>query len=164
MQEYTLPELTQQVLDLATARGERLVTAESCTGGMIAATLTTPAGSSSAFWGGFVVYANSMKQQLLGIGEDLLATYGAVSPEVAAAMAKGAVANSTGTLAVSVSGIAGPGGGSAEKPVGLVEFATFMASDSAPKTDTQIFKGDRDAVRAQATAHGLWLLLQRLEA
>lgn len=164
MQEYTLPELTQHVLDLATARGERLVTAESCTGGMIAATLTTPAGSSSAFWGGFVVYANSMKQQLLGVSEDLLNTHGAVSPEVAAAMAKGAVENSTATLAISVSGIAGPGGGSATKPVGLVEFATFLKGDDSAQTDTQIFKGNRDAVRAQAAAHGLWLLLQRLEA
>lgn len=159
----TMPELVQKVLDTATAQGVRLVTAESCTGGMIATKLTDPAGSSSAFWGGFVVYANEMKQQAVGVNAETLETFGAVSPEVAAEMAAGAVNKSPATLAVSVSGIAGPGGGTDTKPVGLVEFATYAKGDTAAQTDTQTFKGDRAAVRLQATAHALNLLLKRLE-
>lgn len=163
MQNTTLNQLTQTVLDLATQKGVKLIVAESCTGGMVAATLTDPAGASAAFWGGFVVYANDMKQHLLGVDAALLEKCGAVSPEVAQAMAKGAVDHSPATLAVSVSGIAGPGGGSAQKPVGLVEFATFLKGDKTAAADTQIFKGNRAKIREHATYHALTLLKQRLE-
>ena len=163
MQKTTLSLLTQTVLDLAAAKGVKLVTAESCTGGMIAKPLTDPAGASASFWGGFVVYANEMKQQLLGVDAALLAEHGAVSTEVAKAMAKGAVIRSPATLAVSVSGIAGPGGGNAEKPVGLVEFATFLKGDTTATANTQIFKGTRAEVRQKATYHALNLLKERLE-
>ncbi|MBA43838.1 MAG: damage-inducible protein CinA [Magnetococcales bacterium] len=158
------PDLPRTVLELATKAGVKLMTAESCTGGMVAAALTTPAGSSSAMWGGVVAYANDIKQQILGVTDEDLHTHGAVSPQVAAAMAEGAIKNSTATLAVSISGIAGPGGATSSKPVGHVEFATFLKGDKTAQTDTKVFKGNRTEVRLQATMHALVLLKNRLEA
>ncbi len=111
------------VLDAARARGDKIATAESCTGGLIAATLTAVPGSSEVFERGFVTYSNSAKSELLGVPYWLIERHGAVSEDVARAMAGGALKHSHADLAVAVTGIAGPGGGTAEKPVGLVHFA-----------------------------------------
>ncbi len=116
----------RQLLDRMRARNVMLVTAESCTGGLIAGLFTEIAGSSDVVERGYVTYSNAAKMSCLGVGEDLLAKYGAVSAEVARAMAQGALANSNASLAVSVTGIAGPGGGSAEKPVGLVHLGAAL--------------------------------------
>ena len=115
--------LARSVLELARAKGLRIVTAESCTGGLVAACLTEIPGSSDVVERGFVVYSNEAKHELLGVPIRLIAAHGAVSPEVARAMAQGACERAPGSLAVAVTGIAGPGGGSVEKPVGLVHFA-----------------------------------------
>ena len=113
----------EALLDAARARGLTIATAESCTGGLIAALLTEVAGSSDVFERGFVTYSNEAKHELLGVPEDLLKTHGAVSEAVARAMAQGAIAHSPADMAVAVTGIAGPGGGTAQKPVGLVHIA-----------------------------------------
>src|SRR6202034_608791 len=141
--------------DAFQAAGKMLATAESCTGGMIAAALTDIAGSSAVVERGFVTYSNAAKTELLGVDADLIAAKGAVSREVAEAMAKGAMAHAHADVAVSVTGIAGPGGGSAEKPVGLVWFG--LAAGGQTTTEHEIFKGDRAAVRQQATEKGLGL-------
>lgn len=112
-----------RVLDACRARGLKVATAESCTGGLIAGALTEIAGSSDVLDRGFVTYSNSAKQAMLDVPANTLQTHGAVSRETAAAMAKGALSNSSADLVIAVTGIAGPGGGSAEKPVGLVQFA-----------------------------------------
>lgn len=130
----------------------------------MATALTDPEGSSRAMWGGIVAYANDMKEQLLAVPAALLAQHGAVSPEVAKAMAEGAVKNTTATLAVSITGIAGPGGGTATKPVGLVEFATFAKGDKTAQANTAHFEGDRATIRHLAALHALNLLKARLEA
>jgi len=113
---------TEDFLAQCRARRIMLTTAESCTGGLLAALLTSIAGSSDVFERGFVTYSNRAKEEALGVDTELLATYGAVSAEMARAMAEGALAHSQAQLALSVTGIAGPGGGSPEKPVGLVYF------------------------------------------
>ena len=115
--------LAQRTLDACLARKIMIVTAESCTGGLIAGALTENAGSSRVFERGFVTYSNEAKQEMLGVPAALLETYGAVSAEVAEAMALGALEKSRAQLAVAVTGIAGPDGGTADKPVGLVHFA-----------------------------------------
>ena len=112
----------RRLLDVLRARKLMLVTAESCTGGLIAGALTEIAGSSDVVERGYVTYSNAAKMSCLGVGADLLAQHGAVSEQVARAMAAGALANSLADVAVSVTGVAGPGGGSAAKPVGLVHF------------------------------------------
>lgn len=144
---------------LAACRAARatVATAESCTGGMIAAALTDIAGASDVVERGFVVYSNEAKAELLGVPPALIARHGAVSAEVAAAMAEGAVARSRANLALAVTGIAGPAGGSAEKPVGLVYFG-FARKNRAPATERHVFAGDRAAIRAAATRRALaWL-------
>ncbi len=138
-----------------------LATAESCTGGMVAAALTDIAGSSAVVERGFVTYSNRAKAQLLGIDPAVIEAHGAVSSEVAEAMARGALARSATHVAVAITGIAGPDGGSADKPVGLVWFG-LAAEGTATTTDHAIFKGDRAAVRAQATEKALALLLEGL--
>jgi nicotinamide-nucleotide amidase len=112
-----------EILALCRKAGLRLATAESCTGGLIAAVLTDIPGSSDVFERGFVTYSNEAKSELLGVPADLIAKHGAVSREVAEAMARGALANSHADIAVAVTGVAGPGGGTSEKPVGLVHLA-----------------------------------------
>lgn len=151
-----------KVADRLRQLGQRLVTAESCTGGLIAATCTSLAGSSDWFDRGFVTYANAAKTAQLGVPADLLAQHGAVSEAVARAMAAGALAQADAQWSVAVTGIAGPGGGSAHKPVGLV----WLAWGTPRGVDAQVhhFDGDRAQVRAQATAMalaGLWERLQR---
>ncbi|MBI3444653.1 MAG: CinA family protein [Magnetospirillum sp.] len=152
-----LTELAAKVLDSLKARGLRLATAESCTGGLVAAALTAIAGSSSVVDRGFVTYSNEAKAEMLGIPMPLIVDKGAVSREVAVAMAEGALSHSGADVAVAITGIAGPGGGSADKPVGLVHFA--RAATGQPTVHLQqVFEGDRDTVRLRAamTALGLF--------
>ena len=139
------------------ARGEMLATAESCTGGLIAATLTHIAGSSDVVDRGFVTYSNAAKTELLGVDPAVIAAHGAVSAEVAAAMASGALARSQVAVAVSVTGVAGPGGGTEAKPVGLVWFGLARLQDGV-RTERIVFPGDRGAVRAATVRHALVLL------
>ena len=132
-------------------------TAESCTGGGVGYAITAVSGSSAVFCGGVISYDNSVKRDVLGVPEEVLATKGAVSSECAAAMAEGARRLLKTDLAVSLTGIAGPGGGTAEKPVGLVWFG--LASPSSTATEMKIFPGDREAVRTAAIEYALCLLL-----
>ena len=152
--------LSTSVLELCRAGRLRLATAESCTGGMVAAALTDIAGSSDVVERGFVTYSNEAKTELLGVPAPLIAAYGAVSAEVAAAMAEGALAHAPVVdLAVSITGVAGPGGGSAAKPVGLV-YLGIIRRGRAAQTERHVFPGDRAAVRAASTHRALELLLQ----
>ena len=142
-------------------RGRRLVTAESCTGGWIAKVCTDLPGSSEWFERGLVTYSNEAKRELLGVGAGELHRFGAVSEEVAAAMARGVVANARADVAVSVSGIAGPDGGSPDKPVGTVCFG-WALPDEIVESETLRFVGDREAVRRASVARALEGLLERL--
>jgi nicotinamide-nucleotide amidase len=137
-----------------------LVTAESCTGGWVAQAVTAVAGSSDWFERGFVTYSNESKQELLGVRSETLERHGAVSEETAIAMAQGALARSKATLALAVTGIAGPGGGSAAKPVGMVCFA--WAGKQAVKSETRHFSGDRESVRRQSVIRALEGVLEEL--
>jgi nicotinamide-nucleotide amidase len=139
------------------ARGEMVATAESCTGGLIAAALTHVPGSSDVVDRGFVTYSNAAKAEMLGVLPALITRVGAVSQDVAAAMAEGALRHSQAHVSVSVTGVAGPGGGSAEKPVGLVWFGRAERG-AATVTTYRIFPGDRGAVRAQTVAMAFALL------
>jgi nicotinamide-nucleotide amidase len=159
--------LAEQLLQ----RGWRLATAESCTGGMIAAACTDLAGSSLWFERGFVSYSNEAKHEMLGVPTELIAQHGAVSENVAQAMAIGALNHSKSQVALAVTGIAGPGGGSKHKPVGTVCFAWALPSDSGPtlggesawvKVSTCHFEGDRAAVRQATQEHALLQLLDLL--
>ena len=153
---------TQRVAPLADAlraRAMRLATAESCTGGLIAATCTALAGSSDWFERGFVTYSNAAKTEQLGVDALLIAQHGAVSEPVVRAMAEGALRHSAADIAVAVTGIAGPGGGSADKPVGLVWLA-WVQRGAVVQAERLQLDGDRAAVREQTVA----LALQRLLA
>ena len=141
--------------------GRTIATAESCTGGMIAAALTDIAGASAVFGYGFVSYANDAKVAMLGVEPGLIAREGAVSETVARAMAEGARARAGADLAVAVTGIAGPEGGSAEKPVGTVWFG-LARKDGATLAERRVFPGDRDAVRRATVDHALDLLAAAL--
>jgi len=143
--------------------GERIATAESCTGGLIAAACTSLAGSSDWFERGFVTYSNDAKTEMLGVPAALIAAHGAVSAEVACAMAEGALANSRASFAVSVTGIAGPGGGSAAKPVGTVWIATAASGEKAVAS-LLLAGGDRAAIRQASVARALELLIERCAA
>ncbi len=137
-----------------------LVTAESCTGGWVAQALTSIAGSSDWFERGFITYSDDSKQDLLGVRSETLTRHGAVSEETAREMAQGALERSKGTLALAVTGVAGPGGGSAAKPVGMVCFA--WASKGAVRSETQRFSGDRESVRKQSVIRALQGVLEQL--
>jgi PncC family amidohydrolase len=138
-----------------------VATAESCTGGNVAAALTSLAGSSDYVMGGIVSYSNSAKAKLLGVPQEILDTRGAVSPECARAMAEGARRAFETDVAVSTTGIAGPGGGTARKPVGLVYIA--VTDDSGTTAVEHIFSGDRAAITSAATEAALAMLLERIE-
>lgn len=145
-----------ELIQLAHALGEvlvakklKLVLAESCTGGLVAALMTEVAGSSVWFEGGFVTYSNSMKMDQLGVSSSTLNMYGAVSEHTAIEMAHGALNKTSAAIAASITGIAGPAGGSKEKPVGMVCF-TWLGRELAPTTSTLHFAGDRQQVRLQA--------------
>jgi nicotinamide-nucleotide amidase len=165
--------------DALRARGWRLATAESCTGGLLAGTCTAPAGASDWFAAGFVTYANDAKSGLLGVPDALIAAHGAVSAPVAEAMARGALAHAGADLALSVTGIAGPGGGSVAKPVGTVWLGLawahareapegLPAGADAPRTGARTallqLTGDRDAIRAQTVAIALDRLIAAARA
>ena len=145
------------VLALYRARGWRIATAESCTGGLIAAALTAVPGSSDVVDRGFVTYSNAAKTGMLGVPAALIEANGAVSAPVASAMALGALARSDAHVAVSVTGVAGPGGGSADKPVGTVWFGLAIR-DGAVTTTRCLLPGDRDAVRGASVQQALRLL------
>ena len=150
--------LAEYVLALCRARGWRLATAESCTGGLVAAALTAIAGSSDVAKCGVVAYSNGAKIDLLGVPQEMIAQHGAVSAETAAAMARGAVARSGLDLAVSTTGIAGPGGGTPQKPVGLVYFG-IATRDGGGRVERRVFPGDRAEIRRAATIEALEMLL-----
>jgi nicotinamide-nucleotide amidase len=134
-----------------------LATAESCTGGLIAAALTEIAGSSDVVDRGFVTYSNAAKAEMLGVPAALIGQHGAVSDPVARAMAEGAIRHSAADLAVSVTGIAGPGGGTAEKPVGLVYLGVARRGGEV-SAERQVFSGDRRAIRLRTVERALALL------
>ena len=148
--------VAEKLVALLTARGLSCATAESCTGGGVGAAITAVPGASVAYLGGVVSYDNAVKRGLLGVSPATLETVGAVSAETAAQMADGVRRLLKADLAVSVTGIAGPDGGSAEKPVGLVWFG--LATAGGVRTERAIFAGDRAAVRAAAVTHALGLL------
>jgi len=142
------------------AQGWMLATAESCTGGLIAAACTELAGSSNWFERGFVTYSNAAKAQMLGVDAALIARHGAVSQPVARAMVQGAVQHASAQVALAVTGVAGPGGGSADKPVGTVWFA--WATPGGLHIEVRCFAGDRAAVRQATVRHSLRCLLELL--
>jgi nicotinamide-nucleotide amidase len=160
MTMHAIPQLAQQVGAALHARQAILSTAESCTGGGIAYAITEIAGSSAWFDRGFVTYSNVAKQDMLSIPMDIINKHGAVSEEVAAAMVEGAIKNSTATITVSTTGIAGPGGAVPGKPVGTVCFGWKI--DGRVIVERQQFTGDRQAVRLQSIAYALQKLLQLL--
>lgn len=151
--------LARSVLDLARQRGLRIALAESCTGGMAAAELTAIPGSSDVFDRGFVTYSNASKQDLLGVSAATIAAHGAVGPETAREMAEGALARSDADLAVAITGIAGPDGGTADKPVGLVWFAVASRGHATHAMHRQFTGFGRSIVRKAATETALRLLL-----
>ena len=151
------------LLEVYRARRMTLATAESCTGGLVAACLTEIAGSSDVVERGYVTYSNEAKTEMLGVPADLIGDHGAVSEEVARAMAEGALARSRANVVVSVTGIAGPGGATPGKPVGLVHFG--LGSDGRPTASRrEVFDGDRGAVRRAAVMTAFALLFGALES
>jgi nicotinamide-nucleotide amidase len=158
-----IADLAANVIAAAMRRGWTIATAESCTAGLVAGALTAVAGSSAVVDRGFVTYSNAAKTDLLGVPEGMLQAHGAVSEPVARAMAEGARDRAGVALAVSITGIAGPGGGSAEKPVGLVHFG--CASASGVVLERRFFDGlDREGVRLASVRVALGLLLAACEA
>jgi nicotinamide-nucleotide amidase len=158
--EQPAPVLVGLLADLLLDKGWLLATAESCTGGLISAACTDLAGSSNWFERGFVTYSNEAKTEMLGVAPALITAHGAVSEEVARAMAQGAITHSRARVAVAVTGVAGPTGGSRAKPVGTVWFG-FMV-DGRLSSEMRHFGGDRAAVRAATVQHALQRLLQLL--
>jgi nicotinamide-nucleotide amidase len=156
-----LDELSLRAGRALEARGWMLVTAESCTGGGIAECITRTAGSSAWFDRAFITYTNAAKQEMLGVQSTTLARHGAVAEETAREMARGALNASRADIALSVTGIAGPGGAMPGKPVGMVCFA-WALRDGSLQSDTQHFAGDRAAVRRASIEHALQGMLQRV--
>jgi nicotinamide-nucleotide amidase len=151
-------EAAVRVLDACRSRRLKVACAESCTGGLLAGALTEIPGSSDVFDRGFVVYSNAAKQQMLGVAEAVIERHGAVSREAADAMADGALGHSAADLAVAVTGIAGPGGGSAEKPVGLVHFAAAARDGRRVHCERRFGDIGRSEVRIQSVAEALALI------
>ncbi len=169
---HNTPPLAEQLASALLKHGWMLATAESCTGGMIAARCTDLAGSSQWLERGFVSYSNEAKHDMLGVDPALIAQHGAVSAEVAQAMALGALRHSQAQVSLAVTGVAGPTGGSKEKPVGTVWFAWALPSDTGPtlgsdtawvKTECVHFNGDRASVREATLQHALATLLHWLQ-
>jgi nicotinamide-nucleotide amidase len=157
-----LIELSQRVGQALTRLDLTLATAESCTGGWVAQVVTHTPGSSGWFDRGFITYANDAKIEMLGVDPETIAEFGAVSQETAADMAAGALVNSNAMISLAVSGVAGPSGGSPDKPVGTVCFAWCKLGDE-PHTERHHFDGDRESVRRQAVVCALEGLLARLK-
>lgn len=150
-----LVQRARETLALFDAKGLRIVTAESCTGGLIAAALTAVPGSSAVVERGFVTYSNEAKAEAIGVPPDLIAAHGAVSEPVARAMAEGALAHSRADIAVSVTGVAGPGGGSTDKPVGLVHFGCARRGGPIRHVERRFGDIGRDAIRAASVIQAL---------
>nr|WP_236589563.1 CinA family protein [Ramlibacter aurantiacus] len=157
-----VPILCAELAERLQARGWMLATAESCTGGLIAAACTDRAGSSGWFDRGFVTYSNEAKTEVLGVDPGWIAAHGAVSEVVARALAHGAIRHSRAQVAVAVTGIAGPGGGSADKPVGTVWFGFVV--DGRLSSEARHFPGDRAAIRAATVRHALQRLVVLVDA
>ncbi len=155
--------LARHVIETAVARGLTIATAESCTGGLVAGALTAIAGSSAVVERGFVTYSNAAKVELLGVPADLIEAHGAVSEQVASAMADGALTRSSARVSVSVTGVAGPGGGSADKPVGLVHFGA-VGPGGAIQAEHRFGDIGREEVRLASVRVALGLLLDRISA
>jgi nicotinamide-nucleotide amidase len=158
-----LGEQAAALLELCRRKGLRIATAESCTGGLIAATLTEIPGSSDVLDRGFVTYSNDAKQAMLGVAADTLSRFGAVSRETAEAMALGALANSPAEIAVSVTGIAGPGGATPNKPVGLVHFAAAARGGAPIHRERRFGDIGRSQVREASVAEALTMLHELAE-
>jgi nicotinamide-nucleotide amidase len=158
--------LAETLVKALSDAGKTVTTAESCTGGWIAKAITDISGSSATFAYGVVSYSNDAKESLLGVQNETLDQHGAVSAPVVSEMASGALKLSGADLAVAVSGVAGPDGGSDEKPVGTVWFAWALRSGSGVKveSDSQRFDGDRNEIRVQSVAHALRGILERLDS
>jgi nicotinamide-nucleotide amidase len=155
-----LEKKAHELVRLYSERGLKIVTAESCTGGLVAGCLTAIAGSSAVLERGFVTYSNEAKIELLSVPAELIATLGAVSAETAAAMAHGALGHSRADIAVSVTGIAGPGGGSAEKPVGLVHFACAVRDEKPKLLQRRFGEIGRAGIRQKSVEVALDLLAE----
>jgi len=160
----SITPLTQQLAQILLAKGFKIALAESCTGGLLAAQLTSLAGSSDWFERGFVTYSNQAKEESIGVPKEFIERYGAVSEEVARAMSKGVLKNSLAQVSVAITGIAGPGGGSANKPVGMVCFAWgILVNDQIQtRSQTKHFSGDRQSIREQACVYAIESLLAQL--
>ena len=158
-------DTAKELATLLETAGWKVALAESCTGGLVCATLTELAGSSNWFERGYITYSNQAKTECLGVPAKLIESHGAVSEPVARAMAEGAQRNAKVKAAISITGIAGPSGGSSEKPVGTVCFAWAIQGEEVITTTckTKLFSGDRQAVRQQATAFALEELLTLLK-
>ena len=162
LSDQELQELATQLGDCLFAQNMRLATAESCTGGWLAKIITDLPGSSSWFNGSLVTYANEAKQQILGVKKSTLDEFGAVSGETVQEMSNGVLAHMDADVALSISGLAGPGGATDNKPVGLVWFG-WGGRDNPVRAESHVFEGDREAVRRQAVEKALHLLLAMLE-
>lgn len=159
--QQVIAEKVEQLAERLLARGWTATAAESCTGGGVAMSITELAGSSAWFEGSYVTYSNRLKEVMLGVSAATLNNFGAVSENVATEMAVGARDNAGADLSIAISGIAGPGGGSPEKPVGMVCFAC-ACRDQPVSMQTCYFDGDRHDVRQQAISHALQMLLDKL--
>ena len=162
---YSL-DTVQTLAEILRSRNWKMTVAESCTGGLVCATLTELAGSSEWFERGYITYSNQAKEESLGVPAELIQSFGAVSEEVAKAMAKGAQLNADVNAAISITGIAGPGGGSAEKPVGTVCFGWSIQNEAGENrvlTKTMHFAGDRQAIREKSCNYVLSELAKLLE-
>ena len=161
--EMTIHDLAKIIIEKAIQKSVVIVLAESCTGGMISAALTNIPGSSAILDRGLVTYSNAAKKELLGVSDNILARYGAVSAETASAMTKGALANtSAASLAASVTGIAGPGGSSAEKPVGLVHFSC-QKRECIPVLEQHVFTGNREEIRLKSVHKLLAMIYETMD-
>ena len=158
MIDAELHAAARRIIETCTARGLTIATAESCTGGLVAGALTEIAGSSAVVLCGFVTYSNEAKQSMLGVPAEVLAAHGAVSRATAQAMAEGALENSPATLSVAITGIAGPGGGSAEKPVGLVHFAAAARAGGRIARERRYGDIGRTAVRHASVLEAVAML------
>lgn len=166
MPNTKLALIVEQLAQLLIKNNKQLTVAESCTGGWVAKVLTDLTGSSVWFERGFVTYSNEAKHEMLGVAASTLETYGAVSQETVTEMATGALKNSHADFSLSISGIAGPDGGSAEKPVGLVWFSWAAIENNKQNTlatEKQVFSGDRESVRQQAVEYALKEIIKLLK-
>lgn len=164
MPKHTTYIKANALLDRARAKALRLASAESCTGGLVAAALTEIPGSSDVFDRGFVTYSNAAKCDMLGVAVALLKAHGAVSAEVARAMAHGAIDRSLADVAVAVTGVAGPGGGSLEKPVGLVHFACARRDGGVDHLERRYGPLSRDEIRAASVQQALDMMMDAVDA